>query len=74
MICGTDYIVRDVQQERCIRAPYSYSPIADSGNYALYESDNDASLVFYYDDSVSYDSFDALSVIEKEESMMRYCA
>ena len=73
MICGTDYIVRDVQQERCIRAPYSYSPIADNGNYALYESDNDASLVYYYDDSVSYDSFDALSVIEKEESMMRYC-
>ena len=73
LICGTDYIVRDVQQERCIRAPYSYSPIADNGNYALYESDNDASLVYYYDDSVSYDSFDALSVIEKEESMMRYC-
>lgn len=73
LLCGTEYIVRDIGQDRCINAPYSYTEIADDGTYALYESQHDMSLVYFYDDSISYDVFDALPAIDKEELMMRYC-
>ena len=73
LICGTEYIVRNIQEDRCVKAPYSYSEIADNGEYALYRADQDTSLVYFYDESISYEVYDSLPIIEREELMMRYC-
>lgn len=73
ILCGTSFIVRNNNEQRCVKAPYSYTAIAETEDYALYQADTDTGLVYFYDDAVSYEVFDSLPLIERDELMMRYC-
>ena len=73
LLCGTKYIIRDTLQDRCINAPYSYTKVTDNGEYGVYEADGNTSLVYFYNDSLSYEDFDNCSLMDREDLLMRYC-
>ncbi|MCQ2505522.1 MAG: YfhO family protein [Saccharofermentans sp.] len=53
-----------------INAPYGYSEVLSDGETALYNSDYDSSIAYFYDDAVNYDTYEALEAFEREELMM----
>ena len=73
LLCGTKYIIRDTLQDRCINAPYSYTKVTDNGEYGVYEADGNTSLVYFYNDTLSYEDFDNCSLMDREDLLMRYC-
>ena len=69
---ATSHIIVNNTEKRCVNPPYAYHDIKED-EYALFESDFDVSMVYFYDESISYDTYEALSPIDKEEAMMKYC-
>ncbi|MBO4636206.1 MAG: YfhO family protein [Clostridiales bacterium] len=68
---GTSYIT--VQDDVSINVPYSYhqeESYGHSGGYSVYVPDIDTSIAYFYDDSLSYDVWDSLDPVSREESMM----
>ena len=64
------YIVRSDDNSACIRVPYSYNYVKTDGNYSLYESDRDVSLIYFYDDVLSYETYSCLDPLTKETNLM----
>lgn len=70
---GSRYVLHYAGKTSCIAAPYSYEYVTDNGEYELYSSGRDVSLVYYYDDSVSFDDFSSVSPEAREEMLMQAC-
>ena len=70
---GTEYIFRQNTEDRTIRAPYSYELIDESDDYDVYRTSRGASMVYFYDEAVSYDDYLSCDPIEREELTTRYC-
>lgn len=70
---GTEYIFRQNTEDRTIRAPYSYELIDESDDYDVYRTSRGASMVYFYDEAVSYDDYMSCDPIEREELTTRYC-
>ena len=73
MLNGTEYILWDTGEDKMIRPPYMYRKDSSCEQVDVYRSLNGASMLFFYDDSVSYDSYSTLSPLEREELMMYSC-
>lgn len=73
LLNGTEYIFRQNDEPRVIRAPYSYEKVDVEGTYDVYRSSRGSSPIFFYDEAVSYDEYDIHDLYEREEIMMRYC-
>ena len=65
-----NYIVRPEDKKTCIRAPYSYEYIESDGEYGLYKSGQDVSLVYFYDDVISLDKYMSLDPVSRETNLM----
>ena len=65
-----NFIARSDKSSTCIRAPYSYDYVETDGEYSLYRSDRGVSLVYYYDDVISYDSFMEMNSVMRETNLM----
>ena len=64
---GTEYIFRQDTEDRTIRAPYSYELIDEADSYDVYRASRGASMVYFYDEAVSYDDYLSCDPIEREE-------
>ena len=67
---GCKYIVRSESNKTCIRAPYSYDLVENYGDYSLYRSNRGVSLVYFYDDVISNDTFMELNPLTRETNLM----
>ncbi len=65
-----NFIARPDNDSTCIRAPYSYDYIETDGEYSLYKSNRGVSLVYYYDDVISFDSFMEMNSVMRETNLM----
>ena len=70
---GTEYIFRQNTEDRTVRAPYSYELIDETDGYDIYRASRGASMVYFYDEAVSYDNYLSCAPIEREELTTRYC-
>ena len=70
---GTEYILRQNDETRVIRAPYLYERDLSNDNYDIYRLSDDSSLVFFYDNVVPYETYRSMSPCEREELMMNFC-
>ena len=57
---------------KAVGAPYGYEAVRSSGDQTLYVND-DASMVFFYDELASGSQFEALDPMGREELMMHAC-
>ena len=64
------YIVRSEENGTCIRAPYSYEYVKTDGDYSLYKAGKDVSLVYFYDDVISYDTYLEMDPMMRETNLM----
>ena len=67
---GCKYIVRSNNNSACIRAPYSYNYVKTNGDYSLYESERGVSLVYFYDNTISTDTFMEMDPVLRETNLM----
>ena len=58
------------EEDTCIRAPYSYEYVKTDGNYSLYQTGKDVSLVYFYDDVISYDTYSEMDPLMRETNLM----
>ncbi|MBR3143020.1 MAG: YfhO family protein [Clostridiales bacterium] len=65
-----NYIARSEDNPTCIRAPYSYDYVKTEGEYSLYKANKGVSLVYFYDDIISNDSFMKLDPLDRETNLM----
>jgi uncharacterized membrane protein YfhO len=65
-----NYLVRSNDNSTCIKAPYTYDYVMSSGNYNLYKSNRGVSLVYFYDDVISYESYMELNPVERETNLI----
>ncbi len=70
---GSRYVLRYAEKDVCITAPYSYEYVTDNGEYELYRSGRDVSLVYYYDDTLAPSDLEAVPPIAREEMLARAC-
>lgn len=70
---GTRYIT--AQDGLTYNVPFSYSPSEGGENangYSLYTADTDTSMVYFYDNAISYEQYDLLDPVEREDILMDY--
>lgn len=73
LLNGSKYLT--VQEGLTYNPCYSYHEdpsFGTSDGYSLFVSDVDTSLVFFYDDTIAYDSFMEADPVSREEIMMNY--
>ena len=70
---GTGVVLRQNDEDKVIRASYLFDRVSSAENYDIYTPTREASMVFFYDDAVSYESYAALTPYEREELMMAAC-
>ena len=63
------YIVRS-EEDTCIRVPYSYEYVNTDGDFSLYQTGKDVSLVYFYDDVISYDTYSEMDPLMRETNLM----
>lgn len=73
MLCGSRYVILNTSNEHHISAPYQYDYVSASGDYEIYSSANDISLVYFYDEALPYSVLEGADPIEAEDLMMKYC-
>ena len=67
-----NYLVRSDEDITCIRAPYSYEYISTNTDYSLYKAGRGVSLVYFYDDVMSYNSYMEMNPVTRETNLMYY--
>ncbi|MBR3248125.1 MAG: YfhO family protein [Clostridiales bacterium] len=70
LLNACNYIARSDADPTCIRAPYSYDYVNSDGDYSLYKADRGVSLVYFYDDVISVDSFMKSDALTRETTLM----
>ena len=65
-----NYIARSEDNPACIKAPYSYDYVKTEGNYSLYKTNKGVSLIYFYDDIISNDSYMKLDPLDRETNLM----
>ncbi len=65
-----NYITYSEETDTCIRAPYSYDYEKTNGDYSLYKSGRGVSLVYYYDDVISTETFLKMNPPMRETNLM----
>lgn len=65
-----NYIVRSNDNNACIRAPYTYDFVKNEGDYSLYKSGRGVSLVYFYNDVISTETYINMDPVERETNLM----
>ena len=65
-----NYIARYEENDTCIRVPYSYDYVKTEDNYSLYRSNKGVSLVYFYDDVISKESYMNMDPLMRETNLM----
>ncbi len=65
-----NYIARSDKSITCIKPPYTYEFIKSDVDYSLYKSGRDVSLVYFYDDVISTETYMNLDPVERETNLM----
>lgn len=67
-----NYIVRPCEKKTCIKAPYSYEYLKSNGEYSLFKSTNDISLIYFYDNVIPLEKYMDLDPVTRETNLMYY--
>ena len=67
-LCGTKYVI--IPKGLKLNIPYGYELFREYGDVDIYECTDNVSIMYMYDDTVSYSRFDLLDPLKKEELMM----
>ena len=69
---GVLYLIRS-REEGTVFPPYSFELISSDGEYELYRNRYEASIVHFYDQTLSYEDLDKMDPYDREISMLDYC-
>ena len=70
---GTEYLIRQENDNKCINVPYFYDQVQTQGDYGMYRSSVPTSMVYFYDMTASENQFESMTPIEREDLIMSYC-
>ena len=69
---GTSFVSVEGKRDYTLLPPYSYEFVRANDDYAVYQSASDASMVYFYDETISSSVIDDADPIDIEEIMMNY--
>lgn len=64
------YLAMSNELNTCIRTPYTYDLVKTDGKFSLYRAGRDVSMVYFYDNVISYDSYKRLDPVQRETNLM----